>query len=992
MRFDVLGPLRVHHGAEVSAVAGVLRRTLLAVLLANANKPVSADVLRDALWGRDDEDAARRLHIQVHRLRATLDDPDRLSFDAAGYRLRVAPGELDAERFGTLLDDAAATAARDPRRTAELARAALDLWRDTPYHGTDVPALAGEAQRLGERRLVAVEMLYTAEIDSGRSAAVVGEIADAVARHPLRERLHALLMTALYQSGRQAEALAAYQHARTVLVDELGLEPGSELRDLEQRILHGTPLDTAVPPAPRAVPAQLPHTTAGFVGRRAELSTLDDLLDEPDAETRVATVVGTAGVGKTSLVVRWAHAVRDRFPDGQLYCDLRGYGPDQPLSPEQVLATFLRALGMDGTAVPQDPAERASRFRTLADGRRLLIVLDNAHSAEQVRPLLPGTARCLVVVTSRNSLAGLVVRDGARRIVLGRLTPAEADDLLASLLGGQRDAEREAAARLADRCARLPLALRIAAERLRDRPGYRITDLLAELTDERGRLDLLDSGDRHTSVRAVFAASYRHLDDDAARLFRLFGVHPGHDVDLDALATLADADPHATRRLLDSLVRANLVEESAPSRYALHDLLWTYAAELAQATDPPAARNAARTRLLDHYLSIAWRAADLVYPHEFALSGVDTEGPELADYDAAMRWLDTEHGNLLRAAELAPSWNLASYTTNLSAALVFYIDITGRMDEGWQLHSTALAVARRNGDRVAEALALRGLGLVDFRRQRYPEAATTLEAALALQNADEDRTGVGLTLNCLGVIYGLLGRTDDAVDHLRQAIARFDEIGNRGLALRAYTSLGLLHRRHREYEPALRALHEALTVAEETDHPVGHAHAAYGLAGVYRDVKRYPEALRFARQALDLARQARFRLLEGLVLLRLASVHMRLDETGAAQRHRDEALSLARVIGNAQLEAMALNATADGHAAADAPATAAAWYRAALTAAADLGQDHEQARAHAGLGDAYERLGQRDEAIEHWQQALTRYRDLDSPATDAMVARLEQAT
>lgn len=334
VRFEVLGPVRVHRGSDPVAVTGSLRRSLLAMLLARANRPVSAETLLDALWGEQlDSRRARRLHLHVHRLRGVLDDPERLSFGPGGYCLRVLPGELDAEQFSMLLDEAGSIAAQDPQRCAELLRKALDMWRGTPYHGVDVPEIAGEIQRLSERRHVALEELYTAELRCGRHAAIIAELSDQVRRYPLRERLHGLLMTALYQGGRRADALAAYRHARQVLVEQLGLEPGPELRVLEGQILAGEPIGHDAQAGPRIIPAQLPHNVSGFVGRDEELSRLDRLLAESGESALISAVAGTAGVGKTALAVHWAHRVKDRFPDGQLYVDLRGYGPDQPLSP-----------------------------------------------------------------------------------------------------------------------------------------------------------------------------------------------------------------------------------------------------------------------------------------------------------------------------------------------------------------------------------------------------------------------------------------------------------------------------------------------------------------------------------------------------------------------------------------------------------------------------------------------------------------------------------
>ncbi|NGY65176.1 AfsR/SARP family transcriptional regulator [Lentzea sp. NEAU-D13] len=334
MRFDVLGPLRMYRGGDVVTISGALRRSLLAVLLARANEPVPTDVLIDALWGeRAGDGSVQRLQVHVHRLRAALDDPERLSFGPDGYCLRVRPDDLDARRFDALLDEANGA---DPRRGAELIRQALELWRGTPYQGLDVPELVGEVHRLSERRLVAIEDLYAAELRCGRHGEITGELTELVHRHPLRERLHCLLMTALYQGGRQAEAMTVYRRARDVLAEELGLDPGAELRALEVRILHGEPVELGTSPLARAVPAQIPHDTSGFVGREAGLARLDELL----GKAPIVVVVGTAGVGKTAMTVRWAHRVKDRFPDGQLYVDLRGYGPDPPLSPQDALAAF----------------------------------------------------------------------------------------------------------------------------------------------------------------------------------------------------------------------------------------------------------------------------------------------------------------------------------------------------------------------------------------------------------------------------------------------------------------------------------------------------------------------------------------------------------------------------------------------------------------------------------------------------------------------------
>ncbi|WP_158628653.1 AfsR/SARP family transcriptional regulator [Saccharopolyspora rhizosphaerae] len=653
MRFDVLGPVRVRHGTAEVPVPGLLRQRLLALLLAHANTPVSAGWLSTALWGGEPERRGSKLHLLVHRLRRTLGEPERLVSDAGSYSLQVGPDELDVERFETLLDLAERNL--DPQRRVEVLRQALRLWRGSPFQDLDLAELVGEAQRVEERRLVALEQLHAAELDCGRHSFIIADLSELVRENPLRERLHALLMTALYRAGRQADALAVYRRARRTVVDELGLEPGPALRALERRILSGEHIEFESPTARLATrPAQLPHDVPGFVGREAALAELDRLSEKTDVP--LAVVAGTAGVGKSALVTHWAHEARNRFPDGQLYVDLRGYGPDEPLTTTDVLAGFLRALGVPGDAIPADATERAARFRTVVDQRRLLIVLDNAAAADQVRPLLPGTPTSFVVVTSRDSLPGLSARDGACRLVLDRMDAAEAHALLTDRLGDQ-GVSAETSRPLIERCARLPLALRVAAERLHQSKTRDVGELLEELTDEHRSLDALETGDEHTSVRAVFSWSYRNLSDDAARLFRLCGFtcrHAGHRVGTYALTALLGADDvQTTQRLLDVLVRAHLITEVGHSRYEMHALLGDYAAELAeQERNQPAVVD----RLLGFYLHTADQAMRLLQPSRQPEAGGlprPVAMPRLTSEAAAVRWLEIERPNLMCVAETA---------------------------------------------------------------------------------------------------------------------------------------------------------------------------------------------------------------------------------------------------------------------------------------------------------------------------------------------------
>ncbi len=485
-------------------------------------------------------------------------------------------------------------------------------------------------------RLTAIEERAEIMLMLGRAAATAAELTGLVREHPLREALRGQLMLALYRCGRQADALATFADGRRVLVEELGLEPGPGLRRLHEQILAadpalGPPAATVTLAGPEhiwAAPAQLPGDVDAFTGRAGELASLDKLAAMigppggagPPGAGPAATVIcvsGTAGAGKTALAVHWARRVRAAFPDGQLYVNLRGYDPGQPVPAGDALAGFLRALGVPGQDIPRDVDERAAAYRTLLDGRRILVVLDNASAVEQVRPLLPGSPSSLVLVTSRDSLAGLVARHGARRLDLDRLPQQDAVALLRALIGDRAEIQPDGTATLARRCARLPLALRVAAELAAASPAMTVAQLAGELADEQRRLDLLDAGgDPGSAIRGVFSWSYGHLPDEEARAFRLLGLGPGPDIDARAAAALTGTPPAQASRMLELLARTHLIHRTRPGRYGLHDLLRAYAAGLAAAGDAEGERQAALTRLFDYYLAAAAAAMDILVPAE----------------------------------------------------------------------------------------------------------------------------------------------------------------------------------------------------------------------------------------------------------------------------------------------------------------------------------------------------------------------------------------
>ncbi len=998
----MLGPIEIRRDGLSERLSGRLQRTLLAVLLARAGRPVTADVLIDALWGgRLDARAGQKLHVHVHRLRRMLGEPDRLSFGAAGYVLRVLPGELDAERFESLVGEASQVARNNPPGAVALLRKALGLWRGTPFAGMDLQVLDDWAHRLTERRLAALETLYDAELACGRDELVVAELTELVRTYPLRERFHGLLMTVLYRAGRQAEALAAYRAVREALVAELGLEPGPELRELERRVLAGEPTEGEKPAepaetAPRVpIPAQLPVNVRGFVGREAELAELDDLLSATrpaQAPVVITAVAGTAGVGKTALVVRWAHRVRERFPDGQLYVDLRGYGPDQPVSPDEALAGFLRALGVEGAALPQDLAERAARFRTLIAGRRMLIVLDNARTVEQVRPLLPGSPSCFALITSRDALAGLVAREGARRIHLDRLRPADARTLLRELLGERVVAEPQAADMLIDRCARLPLALRIAAELIGPQSALSLAELTGELADRQNALDLLDiDGDPHTAVRAVFSWSYHRLAPAVARVFRLFGLHPGHDTDAPAMAALAGSGLRETRRSLDVLLRAHLVDQTSSGRYQPHDLLRAYAADLAAATDTAAEREFALGRLRGHYLHSASAAMDLFAPHDYAprpkVSSPAGQPFAFPSYDHALRWLHAERANLLEATR----HGAPAYVTQMSETLHLYLRVGGYFDEAITLHVRALRAARAVRDPLAEANARRVLGgTINLTGASSEQVIDHFQRALTTYQEAGDRALQAAVLSSLGCVYQRKGDLSGALRQFELALTLNGPNGNWRVHCAILVNMSRTLRTLGRLEEALHHLQRLLELCKTHGDKSVEANTRCILSDVYTRLGRDAEAFDNVLHGMALARESGYRIIEAHCLAKLGTLHRKRGDVVRALSLHDEALRLARAVGETELMVEALNTLGATHTSAGRPAEALRLHDEALTLATEAGERVAQAHSQASIAEVHARLGQHALARAHWGQALDTYDALGLPQAADVSARLDR--
>ncbi len=786
IRFALLGPLTVTDPAGPQlTVPGPRQRVLLAVLLLHANRPVPADTLADLVWnGRPPARYGVTLRSHVRRLRHTLGPAAaHLLTREPGYLIQLAEADLDVLQFEALCQDAgAALRAADWPAASRAAAEALRLWRAEPLLDVPSQVLRDEfVPRLEQFRLQVLEDRIEADLRLGQHSRLVPQLRDLTAEYPLREHLHAQLMQALAQSGRQAEALRAYQDARQALVEELGIEPGPELRGWQERILagqaglvpgprapepsgapgpsgasglsstpepSGAPVPSTAPEAPRMLPAAVPH----FAGRAAELRQLTRLLDRHRGETPGATLIsvihGTAGVGKTTLAVRWAHQVADRFPDGQLYVNLRGFDPaGPPVSPAQAIQGLLEALSVPAGQLPGSLDAQAGLYRSRLAGQQVLILIDNARDVGQVRPLLPGGGGCLVLVTSRERLTGLIAAEAAVPITLDVLSAAEARAMLRGRLGADRVLREPAAVdRLIEVTARLPLGLSVAAARAAQRPSSPLAALAAELEDVQGRLDALDAGDGVTSVRAALSWSYQQLSEPAARMFRLLSLHPGPDIGAAAAASLAGLGPAPAGRALDELSCTHLVTESTPGRFAFHDLLRAYAAELAAEQDSAAERGAATRRILDYYLRSAYAAMLQVYPGtrdllEFPVPppGVRPEQP--ASAQAGVAWLSAEYQVLLAVVSQAAEAGFDQHAQDLPDVLATFLDRRGRAADSEALHQLSLAAAERRGDRPAQARAHRFLGRSLIRLGAYQDGYTHLGQAMELFTAEGDQLG-----------------------------------------------------------------------------------------------------------------------------------------------------------------------------------------------------------------------------------------------------------
>jgi tetratricopeptide (TPR) repeat protein len=1029
VEFRVLGPVEAHTSGQLVDLGRPQQRLVLAVLLVDAGRPVSTETLIDRVWDSAPDGARRTLQVHITRLRrllaetsTTVGSPAALTRRSGGYLLDIDLDRVDVHRFRRLVNQARQGECPEAERVTLLGQA-LELWRGQPL--ADLPGEWATRVRHGwqDQYLETVVAWAQACLQVGDPGTVLPRLSEQVAEHPLVESLVAAYLRALYAAGRPADALGCYSAMRHRLADELGTDPGPELQQLHRQILTSDPVLTSpsaiAPVGPTPVPRQLPAPPQLFTGRVAELADLDHI---HDASTVVVTAIdGMAGIGKTALAVHAAHRIADRYPDGQLFLDLHGHTQDvEPIEPAEALDHLLRALGIPGAQIPTDLHQRAALYRTRLADQRMLIVLDNAAAEPQVAPLLPGAPGCLVLVTSRHRLSGL---DHTHTLSLDTLPAPDAITLFIQTAGEDRRAGQppELLAELVQLCGRLPLALRIAAARLRAHSAWGLSDLVERLRDQQNRLGELEAGQRN--VTAALDVSYQHLSSDQQQAYRLLGLHPGPEFDAYAAAALLDSTlPHA-RRMLDHLLEAHLLQEPMPGRHRFHDLIRAHA-HAAYPTDPP--QGAALERLFGYYRHTASAAMDAAYPYEREdrpeVPPAGTPSPDLPDTTAGLGWLDIELPNLLAVARYATEPAHPTYILDLSTILHRHLRTRGRYHDAEALHQQALTTARATGDQTDELAALVGLGAIHRLLGRHAQAADYYRQALHLARTISNRTGEMNALHGLGEIHRLQGRYTQAADHYRQALHLARTIGNRAGEMNALHGLGEIHRPQGRLTQAADNYRQALQLARTAGHHIGELDALSVLGHIHRQQGRYQQAADHYEKALQLARATNHRASEMNTLNGRGYIYLWQGRYQQAADDYQQALQLARTIGNRSGEMTALNglghihrrqgrheqardhyqrlfdlAQEDGsrnwqfegrqglgrlELATDHPAAAIAHHEQALALALELGHPGDQARAHDGLAYAHHALHQPQQARTHWQHALDILTDLGFDHTE----------
>jgi DNA-binding SARP family transcriptional activator/Tfp pilus assembly protein PilF len=920
----LLGPVDVLVDGTIWHVRGLRRKAVLAALALHAGEIVSTKRLIEFVWDNEaPRTAATTLRSHLSDLRRLLDNRIPLLARPPGYLLDIGDGATDVQTARRLIGQAAQSLKASEREA--LLRKAIALWRDRPLADlSELGSFEPSAHQLRELLLQAHQLLIDTRLDMGQHNELIPELESLSQSYPLHEPIHAKLMLALYRTGRQGDALEIYHRLRRALDHDLGLGPSRQLSDLETAILRQDPgLDlpaatvttaatqavTSQPiPVASTTPAQLPPAIATFTGRSKELTHLDSFLAgtggahggaAPPGAAIIAAISGTAGVGKTTLAVAWAHRTAAHFPDGQLFINLRGFDPSgTPMTSADAISTFLETLGVPAERIPSSLDAQIGLYRSLLAGKRVLLLLDNARSADQVRPLLPSAPGCLTIVTSRNQLTSSAATDGAHLLALDLLSTAEAHELLARRVGADRTAaEPDAVAEIITHCAQLPLALAITAAHAAANPHLPLTALAAQLRNTPVKLDTLDGGDAATDIRVVFTWSYDTLDSAAARLFRMLGLHPGSDISAAAAASLAGQPVQQVHPQLTELVQANLLTEHRPGRYAFHDLLRSFAAGQAHINDSDDDRHAALRRVLDHYLHTANNAARLLYPPSPVYSIDLAPSPSnitLGDFDsedAATKWCIAERAAILAAIDYAADNGFDAHTWQLAWCFRPFLHRQGLWCAEHETQHRALTAARRLNHKIAEAKALHALAVAHMRLGRFDSGEHYFLQALSLNESLNDPAAEALTHMGMSDLAGRRGRPTDALEHAKRALDLCRTAGD-DLAGDALNHIGWHYAQLGDYHQALIHCQKALALQEGLGYVAGQADTWDSLGYAHHGLAQYDQAVLCYQHAVELYRSLGDRYNEADTLTSLGMTFNAAGNDDAADKAWKEALKI----------------------------------------------------------------------------------------------------
>ena len=1036
MEFRTLGPIELWSGGQRQDLGSARVRSLLAMLLLTPRTMVPVETLIDRLWEtRPPPKARESLSVYVARLRSSLrqavGDKVRLAGRTqGGYLLEVDPETIDVHRFRRLGRQAAALAASgDYEHASALLREADALWRGQPLAGIRGDWVVRMRDALEEERRAAIIERIGIELETGRHADLVGELRHLLTRYPLDETLVAHQMTALYRSGRQADALTLYRETRSRLIEEQGAEPGARLSEIHQRILSGDPglVSPARPgAAPLAAPDTLPPETTEFVGRENELGLLTA---EHGSVPWLAVIEGMPGVGKTTLAVRAARLACEQYPDGTLYLDLQSHNPGwPPLQPAEALHQLLRMLAVPAAQIPEAIGDRTAQWRAHLSRRRAVIILDDAAGPEQIRPLLPLAGQCLILVTTRRRFPGL---DGARALTLDVLSVDEAIMLFRQVARPSRAIDEDQVAATVSLCGRLPLAITLMASRVAQADPPSLAELIEEWSQSPAWLG--GTGAASPELIAAFDLSYRALEASHQRFFRLLGISPAATHSLAAAAALSGCAVAAAEKALAVLLDCHLLTQAPDGQYRLHDLVRGYAAARARRDDPATEQRQAISRLLDHYLHIADRADRLLHPFRLRpdlqvadpAPGSSVPGTP----EAAASWLESEWRNVLQAASYASRHEWKQKCADLSFLLAEFLEIraywdeaitahtlalqasryladpariaqaslalsvvrqqTGKHDESIPLAEEAATIYRSLADQRGEAASLDQVGLAHQRTARSREALAYFQEAKILYEGAANPRGVADTLSHSGIACWYLGRYPEANTLMRDALSLYREVGDRRGEAKALNNLGMVHLTNGQDQEALDAYQRSLEIFREIGGPQNEAILYKNIGSVHRRNGSYEEALAACRRALAIYRAIGDLPDEADALNEIGAIYQSAACFDEALVHHQKAQRIAGEVGNPSQLLVASRMLADTHRGAGRYDEALAGYQSAVGLAREIGDPYEEGKILEGIAEVTLYTHRRDAARIVFRQALDIFERLGVPEAESARIRIE---